>query len=78
MQIKEEDVVIILFVVNMYIQLLFFIIDGMVYKLKIWCLLQGGCIVKGKVIVNILLILQGVLIVVIMLVDCVEEEWDDF
>lgn len=77
MQIKEEDVVMIFFVVNIYMQFLFFMIDGMVYKFKIWCLLLGGCIVKGKVIVNILLILIGVLIVVIMLVDCDEKEWDD-
>lgn len=78
MVIKEDDVVMMLFVVNIYIELLFFIIDGMVYWLKIWCLFLGGCILKGKVIVNILLIQQGILIVVLLLMDVFEVDWDNY
>ena len=69
MQTKEEDVVTNLFVANTHTQLLFFTTDGMVYKLKTWRLPQGGRTAKGKAIVNILPIPQGVSIAAIMPVD---------
>ncbi|MEM6758724.1 MAG: DNA gyrase subunit A [Pseudomonadota bacterium] len=77
MQTKEEDVVTTLFVANTHTQLLFFTTDGMVYKLKTWRLPQGGRTSKGKAIVNILPIPQGVSIAAIMPVDRDEAEWDD-
>ena len=77
MQTKEEDVVTTLFVANTHTQLLFFTTDGMVYKLKTWRLPLGNRTAKGKAIVNILPIPQGVSIAAIMPVDRPEEEWDD-
>ncbi|UYV39137.1 DNA gyrase subunit A [Rhodobacteraceae bacterium D3-12] len=77
MATKEEDVVTTLFVANTHTQLLFFTTDGMVYKLKTWRLPLGGRTSKGKAIVNILPIPQGVSIAAIMPVDRDEEEWDD-
>ncbi len=77
MQTKEEDVVTTLFVANTHTQLLFFTTDGMVYKLKTWRLPLGSRTAKGKAIVNILPIPQGVSIAAIMPVDRPDEEWDD-
>ena len=77
MQTKEEDVVTTLFVANTHTQLLFFTTDGMAYKLKTWRLPLGGRTAKGKAIVNILPIPQGVSIAAIMPVDRDEEEWDE-
>ncbi len=77
MSTKEEDVVTTLFVANTHTQLLFFTTDGMVYKLKTWRLPQGGRTAKGKAIINILPIPQGVSIAAIMPVDAPEQDWDD-
>lgn len=77
MQTKEEDVITTLFVANTHTQLLFFTTDGMVYKLKTWRLPQGGRTSKGKAIVNILPIPQGVSVAAIMPVDRDEKDWDD-
>ncbi len=77
MQTKEEDVVTTLFVANTHTQLLFFTTDGMAYKLKCWRLPLAGRTAKGKAIVNILPIPNGVSIAAIMPVDRPEEEWDD-
>jgi DNA gyrase subunit A len=77
MQTKEEDVVTNLFVANTHTQLLFFTTDGMVYKLKTWRLPLGGRTSKGKAIVNILPIPQGVSIAAIMPVDVPETEWEN-
>ncbi len=77
MATKEEDVVTTLFVANTHTPLLFFTTDGMVYKLKTWRLPMGGRTAKGKAIVNILPIPQGVSIAAIMPVDAPEEDWDD-
>ncbi|MBY6006348.1 DNA gyrase subunit A [Salipiger bermudensis] len=75
--LKEDDVVTQLFVANTHTQLLFFTTEGMVYKLKCWRLPQGGRTSKGKAIVNILPIPQGVSVAAIMPVDRTEDEWDD-
>ncbi|MDQ2088670.1 DNA gyrase subunit A [Marimonas arenosa] len=77
MATKEEDVVTTLFVANTHTQLLFFSTDGMVYKLKTWRLPLGGRTAKGKAIVNILPIPQGVSVAAIMPVDVPEEDWND-
>jgi DNA gyrase subunit A len=74
---KEEDVVTTLFVANTHTQLLFFTTDGMAYKLKTWRLPLGSRTAKGKAIVNILPIPQGVSVAAIMPVDRPEAEWDD-
>nr|WP_254899224.1 DNA gyrase subunit A [Thalassococcus arenae] len=76
MATKDDDVVTTLFVANTHTQLLFFTTDGMVYKLKTWRLPQGGRTAKGKAIINILPIPQGVSIAAIMPVDRDEEDWD--
>jgi DNA gyrase subunit A len=77
MATKEEDVVTTLFVANTHTQLLFFTTDGMAYKLKTWRLPLGSRTAKGKAIVNILPIPQGVSVAAIMPVDRPEAEWDD-
>ena len=77
MATKEDDVVTTLFVANTHTQLLFFTTEGMVYKLKTWRLPQGSRTTRGKAIVNILPIPQGVSIAAIMPVDAPEEEWDN-
>ena len=77
MSTKDEDFVTTLFVANTHTPLLFFTTDGIVYKLKTWRLPPGGRNAKGKAIVNILPIPQGVTIAAIMPVDRDEEEWTD-
>jgi DNA gyrase subunit A len=76
MATKEDDVVTTLFVANTHTQLLFFTTEGMVYKLKCWRLPLGGRTAKGKAIVNILPIPQGVSVAAIMPVDVPEDEWE--
>ncbi|MDO8882550.1 MAG: DNA gyrase subunit A [Pseudotabrizicola sp.] len=76
MATKEDDVVTTLFVANTHTWLLFFTTDGMVYKLKTWRLPLAGRTAKGKAIVNILPILQGVSIAALMPVDVPEDEWE--
>ncbi len=76
MATKEEDFVTRLFVSNTHTALLFFTTAGMVYKLKTWRLPPGGRTARGKAIVNILPIPQGVTIAAIMPVDVPEEEWE--
>ena len=77
MATKDEDVVTTLFVANTHTQLLFFTTDGMVYKLKTWRLPQGSRTAKGKAIVNILPIPQGVSIAAILPIDRDEKEWSE-
>jgi DNA gyrase subunit A len=76
MATKEDDVVTTLFVANTHTNLLFFTTDGMVYKLKTWRLPLTGRQAKGKAIINILPIEQGVSIAALMPVDVPEAEWD--
>jgi len=75
MATKDEDFVTSLFVANTHTALLFFTTAGMVYTLKCWRLPQGARNARGKAIVNILPIPQGVSIAAIMPVDKPEEEW---
>ena len=77
MSTKDDDFITNLFVANTHTPLLFFTTDGMVYKLKTWRLPPGGRNAKGKAIVNILPIPQGVSIAAIMPVDRDEEDWKD-
>ena len=77
MNMKDEDFVTTLIVANTHTPILFFTTDGMVYKLKTWRLPLGGRTAKGKAIVNILPIPQGVSIAAIMPVDVPEEEWEN-
>ena len=77
MSTKDEDFVTTLFVANTHTPLLFFTTDGIVYKLKTWRLPPGGRSSRGKAIVNILPIPQGVSIAAIMPVDAPEEDWSD-
>ncbi|MFW2586990.1 DNA gyrase subunit A [Sagittula sp. SSi028] len=75
--LKDDDAVTTLFVANTHTQLLFFTTDGMAYKLKTWRLPLGGRNSRGKAIVNILPIPQGVSVAAIMPVDRDEDDWDD-
>jgi len=77
MSTKEDDVVTTLFVADTHTPLLFFTTDGMVYKLKTWRLPPGGRNARGKAIINILPIAQGVSVAAIMPVDAPEEEWEN-
>ena len=77
MQTKEDDVVTTLFVANTHTNLLFFTTDGMVYKLKTWRLPLAGRTAKGKAIINLLPIANGISIAALMPVDAPEEHWDD-
>ncbi|MCX7890473.1 MAG: DNA gyrase subunit A [Rhodobacteraceae bacterium] len=77
MATKEDDVVTTLFVANTHAELLFFTTDGMVYRLKTWRLPLAGRGAKGKPMVNILPIGQGVSVAALMPVDVPESEWDD-
>ncbi|MEQ5871911.1 DNA gyrase subunit A [Sagittula sp. NFXS13] len=75
--LKDDDAVTTLFVANTHTQLLFFTTDGMAYKLKTWRLPLGSRASRGKAIVNILPIPQGVSVAAIMPVDRDEDDWDD-
>ncbi len=75
MATKDEDFVTTLFVANTHTALLFFTTAGMVYTLKCWRLPLGGRNARGKAIVNLLPIPQGVGIAAIMPVDVPEAEW---
>ncbi len=77
MDTKEEDVVTNLFVANTHTPLLFFTTEGMVYMLKTWRLPLSGRNARGKAIINILPIPQGVSVAAIMPVDKAEEEWGE-
>jgi DNA gyrase subunit A len=77
MATKDDDVVTTLFVANTHTPLLFFTTDGMVYKLKTWRLPLAGRTAKGKAIINILPIENGISIAALMPVDVPELEWDN-
>ncbi len=77
MATKEDDVVTTLFVANTHTPLLFFTTDGMVYKLKTWRLPLAGRTAKGKAMINLLPIAQGISIAALMPVDAPEEEWEN-
>ncbi|SFI77110.1 DNA gyrase subunit A [Celeribacter neptunius] len=76
MSTKDEDVITTLFVANTHTQLLIFTDDGMAYKLKTWRLPLGGRTAKGKPLLQILPIPQGVSIAAILPVDRDEKDWD--
>ena len=75
MATKDEDFVTRLFVANTHTPILFFTTDGMVYKLKTWRLPLAGRNARGKAIVNVLPVQQGVSIAAMMPVDAAEDEW---
>ena len=75
MATKDEDFVTRLFVANTHTALLVFTTEGMVYTLKTWRLPLAGRNARGKAIVNILPIPQGVSVAAILPVDVPEEEW---
>ena len=77
MSTKDEDFVTTLFVANTHTPLLFFTSEGMVYKLKTWRLPRGGRNARGKALINILPIPQGVSVAAIMPVDRDEDDWKD-
>jgi DNA gyrase subunit A len=77
MATKDEDFVTRLFVANTHTPILFFTTDGIVFKLKTWRLPLGGRNARGKAIVNVLPVAQGVSIAAMMPVDVPEEDWDD-
>ncbi|MEM1379253.1 MAG: DNA gyrase subunit A [Pseudomonadota bacterium] len=59
MAMKDEDFVSQLFVGNTHTPLLFFTDRGMVYRLKLWRLPEGGPTSRGKAFVNLLPLEQG-------------------
>lgn len=76
MATKDQDVVTTLFVANTHTALLVFTTDGMAYKLKTWRLPEAGRNARGRPLVNILPIAQGVSVAAIMPVDKPEDDWD--
>ncbi|TVQ52260.1 MAG: DNA gyrase subunit A, partial [Rhodobacteraceae bacterium] len=76
MAMKEEDFVTTLFAASTHTPILFFTTDGMVYKEKTWRLPQGGRNARGRPIVNILPVAQGVGVAAIMPVDAPEDDWE--
>lgn len=77
MSTKDDDFVSNMFVANTHTALLFFTTDGMVYTLKTWRLPLAGRNARGKAIINLLPIKQGVSIAALMPIDAPEEEWGD-
>ena len=77
MNTKDEDIVTSLFVANTHTPLLFFTSDGIVFKLKTWRLPQGGRNSRGKAIINMLPIANGVSVAAILPVDAPEDNWKD-
>ena len=77
MNTKDEDIVTSLFVANTHTPLLFFTSDGIVFKLKTWRLPQGGRNSRGKAIINMLPISNGVSVAAILPVDAPEEDWKE-
>jgi DNA gyrase subunit A len=77
MDTKDEDVVTNLFVANTHTPLLFFTTDGMAYMLKTWRLPLSGRAGRGKAMVNILPIPQGVSVAAILPVDRPVDHWDE-
>ncbi|PQM62665.1 MAG: DNA gyrase subunit A [Rhodobacteraceae bacterium] len=77
MNTKDEDIVTSLFIANTHTPLLFFTTDGIVYKIKTWRLPQGGRNSRGKAIINMLPIDQGVSIAAILPVDVPEDSWSN-
>jgi len=75
MSTKDEDFVTRLFSANTLTPVLFFMTDGIVYKLKVWRLPQAGRASRGKALVNLLPIPQGVSIAAMMPIDVPEDEW---
>ena len=75
MNTKDEDIVTSLFVANTHTPLLFFTSDGIVFKLKTWRLPQGGRNSRGKAIINMLPIDNGVSVAAILPIDAAEEDW---
>ncbi|MEM9839270.1 MAG: DNA gyrase subunit A [Pseudomonadota bacterium] len=59
MAMKDEDFISQLFVGNTHTPLLFFTDRGMVYRLKLWRLPEGGPTARGKAFVNLLPLEQG-------------------
>ncbi len=77
MATKDEDFVTRLFVANTHTPILFFTTDGIVYKLKTWRLPLAGRNARGKAIVNVLPVGQGVSVAAMMPVDVPEGEWEN-
>ncbi|MEO1291645.1 MAG: DNA gyrase subunit A, partial [Pseudomonadota bacterium] len=76
MATKDEDFVTRLFVANTHTRVLFFTTDGMVYAMKVWRLPLGGRNARGKAVVNLLPIPQGVSIAAMLAIDAPEDEWE--
>ena len=76
MSMKDEDFVSQLFVGNTHTNLLFFTDRGMVYRLKLWRLPEGGPTSRGKAFVNLLPVEQGERVNVILPMPEDEESFD--
>ncbi|MEE2527160.1 DNA gyrase subunit A [Hyphobacterium sp. HN65] len=76
MSMKDEDFVATLFVANTHAPLLFFSSDGMVYKSKTWRLPIGAPNTRGKALVNLFPLDEGVTITSVMALPEDETEWE--
>ncbi len=76
MATKEEDAVTRVFAATTHTPVLFFATDGMVYQLPVWRLPQGPRTGRGKALVNLLPVEQGVTVGTMLPIDTPREEWD--
>jgi DNA gyrase subunit A len=76
MATKDDDAVTTLFVASTHTPLLVFTTDGMVYSLKTWRLPLAGRTGRGRPLIQILPIDQGVSSAAILPVERPEAEWD--
>ncbi|MCI4664478.1 MAG: DNA gyrase subunit A [Neomegalonema sp.] len=75
MSMKDEDFVTQIFVGNTHTQVLFFTTDGMVFAKKVWRLPLANRAARGKAVVNLLPIEQGVSIAAMLPIDAPEDDW---
>jgi len=76
MATREEDFVTHIFVANTHAPLLFFSSIGMVYRLKVWRLPEGGLQSRGKAMVNLLPLQGGERITTVLPLPEDETTWD--
>ncbi|HZH26916.1 MAG TPA: DNA gyrase subunit A [Azospirillaceae bacterium] len=78
MDLRDEDAVSDLFVVNTHTPVLFFSTRGMVYKLKCWRLPLGTPQARGKALVNLLPLTPGETISTVLALPEDESTWGQF
>ncbi|WP_298016524.1 DNA gyrase subunit A [uncultured Parasphingopyxis sp.] len=76
MAMKDEDVVVRLFVTSTHTPVLFFSNKGQVYRLKVWKLPEGGPATRGRPMQNLLPLEEGEYIRTVLPLPEDEAEWE--